>query len=136
MLSKPKPSDDEVLEEQPTFEMPAEILDTDEKQAEIERRLAMLGIADEAEKEQEPEPTPAPDQEPAEVKEPKASVVPAPVAEMTAPEEPKVVVEKAKPEPVKEPVPEPVKAAPKPVAAASSAKSNKSALLVSTQHAL
>jgi len=131
MLSKPKPSDDEIVEEQPTLEMPAEILDTDEKQAEIERRLAMLGIADEPEKEQEPEPTPAPDQEPepVEVKEPKAPVVPAPVVEMTAPEEPKVVVEEAKPEPVKEPVPEPVKAAPKPVAAASSAKSNKSALL-------
>uniref|UniRef100_A0A7S3Q3S0 Uncharacterized protein n=1 Tax=Chaetoceros debilis TaxID=122233 RepID=A0A7S3Q3S0_9STRA len=129
MLSKPKPSDDEIVEEQPTLEMPAEILDTDEKQAEIERRLAMLGIADEPEK--EPEPTPAPDQEPepVEVKEPKAPVVPAPVVEMTAPEEPKVVVEEAKPEPVKEPVPEPVKAAPKPVAAASSAKSNKSALL-------
>lgn len=125
MLSKPKPSDDEVVEEQPTLEMPAEILDTDEKQAEIERRLAMLGISEEPEKEVDPAPEP----EPVEVKEPEAPVVPAPVLEMTAPEEPKVVVEEAKPEPVKVPVPEPVKAAPKPLATASSAKSKKSALL-------
>ena len=64
--------------------MPAEILDTDEKQAEIERCLAMLRIADEPEKDQEPTPVPVPA-----------------VVEMTDLEEPKVVVEGAKPEPVK-----------------------------------
>ena len=64
--------------------MPAEILDTDEKQAEIERYLAMLRITDEPEKDQGPTPVPAPA-----------------VVEMTDLEEPKVVVEGAKPEPVK-----------------------------------
>ncbi len=141
MATKPRPSNDTTVEEEET----PQVLSTDDKQADIERRLAMLGVPEETTSEEEEENEEAKDSEPEpeappmvveEVAPPKEEeTIPAPVPPtMTEAEEPKVELPVVKPVQPIEKAPEmkqPVVKAPTPAS-----KSNKSALLVGQSSSL